>query len=61
MGWIFFGKKISPWDYDLLEETLDRWPESFRAKPTGIKLGRAIFVPIILLFSLFRYAPSDKQ
>ena len=38
-------------NFPFLEEMLEKWPARFFAFPTAIRLGRAIFSPILFLFS----------
>ncbi len=53
LGSLLFFKKINTIEkkYPFLEEMLEKWPKRFEEYPTGIKIGRALFHPILFLFS----------
>lgn len=40
-----------PKDYPFLSEMIEKWPEKFYRFPTAIRLGRALFAPILFLLS----------
>jgi len=50
---LLFFRKIDTiqTSYPFLEEMTEKGPDRFNAHPTGIKLGRAVFHPILFLFS----------
>ncbi|PID83727.1 hypothetical protein CSB09_04645 [Candidatus Gracilibacteria bacterium] len=50
---LVFFKKMHSIDskFAFLETIFEHGPKSFRDKPTGIKLGRSIFVPFLYLLS----------
>lgn len=61
--WILFLGKIEykkNKDFSLTDEIISKGPQSFIKNPTAIKIGRAVFVPFILLSWLYDRNKNSK-
>ncbi len=60
---IFFGKKIPiiSEQYSITHDIISIGPASFVQKPNAIKLGRALFVPLLLISQLYARKTKDPE
>jgi hypothetical protein len=48
-------------NYTIAHTLISEWPKSFAHKPSGIKIGRALFVPFILIAQIYDQTSKIKK